>query len=402
MTTIADSFDERRRNVINEATKIAQKGTVENRALTGEEQQRFDNLIGEAEKLATRAQEIRDGERRAHDLEMSFRAATGHSAYGGHSMPEGEFGKFLRAARGTDAYDLPSVAGAERRALADYRSGATEERAMSATGGVGPNGVYGTLWEYAIAGSEILQTGVTLLNTADGNTLPLPVATTHSTATSTAANAAITESDAVLTTVNLSVSKYAYISYVPNELLQDATFDIEGYFARSAGRELGKVISNVAGAAAEAGYTTQGATVANASIATGFADATVDLWHSVLPEYRASAAWLANDATYASLRKAKTSGSGEYLWQSSLRDDRPDTILGRRPFVHPALDSIGAGTKPLYFGDWSTLAVRIAGGIRFERSSDAAFANDQTAFRAIVRTGAVVVDPNAVKYLNVT
>jgi predicted Zn-dependent protease len=46
----------------------------------------------------------------------------------------------------------------------------------------------------------------------------------------------------------------------------------------------------------------------------------------------------------------------------------------------------------------SALKVRIAGGIRFERSNEYAFGNDQVAFRALVRTGAVTVDPNAVKF----
>ena len=42
---------------------------------------------------------------------------------------------------------------------------------------------------------------------------------------------------------------------------------------------------------------------------------------------------------------------------------------------------------------------RIAGGIRFERSNDYAFGNDQIAYRALVRTGAAVMDVNAVKFL---
>jgi hypothetical protein len=46
----------------------------------------------------------------------------------------------------------------------------------------------------------------------------------------------------------------------------------------------------------------------------------------------------------------------------------------------------------------SALKVRIAVGIRVERSSEYAFGNDQVAFRALIRTGAVTVDPNAVKY----
>lgn len=53
------------------------------------------------------------------------------------------------------------------------------------------------------------------------------------------ANDPISASDAALTVVDLSVAKKGYITLVPSELLQDATFDLEGYLARAAGRELG-------------------------------------------------------------------------------------------------------------------------------------------------------------------
>ncbi|WP_243074825.1 phage major capsid protein [Microbacterium sp. SS28] len=401
MSNIEDALEQRRQGLITEATKIAQKGVAENRSLSGEEQSKFDGMIAEAEKLQERVHELHEGAQRAQEWQRSWEQSTGRQYRS--TVQDGAFGKWARESRSGDTYDLAPVAGAERRAVAAYRSGQVEERAMSATGGVGADGVYGTLWEYAVAGSQILQAGCTIISTADGNTLPLPVATVHSTAATAAANAALTSSDATITTVNLTTTKYQYITLVPNELLQDVTFDIEGYLARAAGRELGKNIANVAGTAAVAGFTTSGATVANASIATGLADAVIDLYHSVLPEYRTTAAALANDDTLLRLRKAKTTGSGDYVWQNSLTSERPDTLLGKGVYVHPALDSAGAASrKIMYFGDWSALAVRIAGGIRFERSTDYAFGNDQTAFRAIVRTGSVVVDPNAVKYLVTT
>ena len=73
-------------------------------------------------------------------------------------------------------------------------------------------------------------------------------------------------------------------------------------------------------------------------------------------------------------------------------------MLGKSVYIEPNLDSPAASKKSIYFGDWSALKVRIAGGLRFERSNDYAFGNDQVAFRVLVRTGAVAVDANAVKY----
>lgn len=391
MTSIADQLMERRASLINQAQELAKKGVTEGRDLSVEEQTAFDQMIAEAETLHTRASAIHEGEQRGKELEESFRKG----GAGSDREPErrdGDFGKWARESRAGDSYDL-----------------AIESRDMSATGGVGKAGVSTTLWEYAVATSEILGYAQ-LMTTSDGNTIPMPKATVHADLDSAdiAANAPIVESDSTLTTVDLAVTKRGFKTEVPNELLQDATFDVEGYIARNAGRRLGANVAAAAEAAAIAGFTTAGVTTAagvltnlgTQSTAGQGSDYLVDLFHSVLPAYRASdkAAWGFSDLSAAVVRKLKTS-TGEPVWQPALIAGNPDLVLGKPTFIGTTFDSFGASKKPIYFGDWSALVVRIAGGLRFERSAEAGFGNDQTVFRAIVRRGAVTLDPNAVKYL---
>jgi HK97 family phage major capsid protein len=401
MSDITDALQERRQKLIHETQEIARKGVTEGRDLTVEEQTGFDQRVAEIDALDTRIKALLDGETRAKDLEDSFRKVTGHDPEKRTDDAEGAFGKWAREARNGDHFDLEAKPGAERRASMAARD--PELRAMSATNGLGKDGVYGQLWEYAVLSSEILQAGVDIFNTSDGNTLPLPAVTAHATGSSAAASAPITASDAVLTTVDLSVAKDGYITLVPSELLQDATFDLEGYLARAAGRELGLRVTAKAEAAAIAGFTSSGATAATGSVlaATGavFADALIDLFHSVNPVYRRTAAFVASDPAQGWIRKAKD-GSGQYVWERSLVPGNPLTIDGKPIYTGTTFDStIVAAKKVVYFGDWAALKVRIAGGLRFERSNDYAFGNDQVAFRAIVRSGAAVVDPNAVKFL---
>jgi HK97 family phage major capsid protein len=402
MSSIADTLMERRARLITEAQEIATKGVTEGRDLTVEEQTGFDQRIAEANALAVRAKAIADGESSARDLESSFRKATGHEAENRGGSEDGVFGKWAREARLGDGFDVAAVRGAERRALQ-----AQETRAMSATGGVSQDGVYGQLWEYAIAGSQLLQAGVEIINTADGNTLPFPVATVHPTTsdTATAASAALNSSDATITLVNSTVAKHTFLTYVPSELISDATFDVEGYIAKRAGIELGRRIAKIASAGLVTSFTTVGSTgpvgtsltLGTQSTAGQGSDLLVDLFHSVLPEYRANAAFVLADPTAAIVRKLKAS-TGEPVWQPALTAGDPDLILGKPVFIDPFLPSPGVSAKSIYFGDFSALKVRIAGGLRFERSAEAGFGNDQVAFRAIVRTGAVGLDPNAVKY----
>jgi HK97 family phage major capsid protein len=104
------------------------------------------------------------------------------------------------------------------------------------------------------------------------------------------------------------------------------------------------------------------------------------------------------DSSFAAIRNLKGAPNGSSIWQPALTAGEPDTILGKPAYVVPQLPSMGVSTKSIYFGEMSALKIRIAGGLRFERSNEYAFGNDQVEFRTLVRTGAVTVDPNAVKY----
>lgn len=402
MTSVADSLMERRGALVKDMQDLAQKAVEEGRDMSPDEDQKFQSMNAEVDALATRAQSIIDGETRAKELEDSFRKVTGREPENRGEEAESDFAKWARDENRGVSFEIEAVRGVIGRMAAG------ETRDMSGTGGLGKQGVYGQLWEYAITSSELLQAGITLFDTKDGNTIPMPRVTAHADvdATPLAAHDPIVESDSTVGTVDLSVAKYGYITDVPNELITDATFDLEGYLARNAGRRLGNKVASIAATAAIAGFTTAGVTTP-AGVLTGLgtqstvgqgSDLLIDLLHSVLPEYRTSAAWGMNDTAAATVRKLKTS-TGEPVWQPSLVAGDPDLVLGKPVRIVPQFDSFAASKKPIFFGDWSALYVRIAGGLRFERSSEAGFGNDQTKFRGIVRTGSVALDPNAVKHL---
>jgi hypothetical protein len=75
--SLADELMERRTDILVRARAIAEKGVAENRDLTQYEQDRFNDLIAEADQLHTRAKEVHAGERRSGELDASFRSTTG-------------------------------------------------------------------------------------------------------------------------------------------------------------------------------------------------------------------------------------------------------------------------------------------------------------------------------------
>jgi len=393
MSDIAQRLTERRANVWEQMKALADHAVEEKRDLSAEEQGQLDAMNTELDNLDKRIKSFVEADERTKSIEKHFINDPKNRDSG---EEERSFAKWAREARNGDAYNL-------------------EHRAMSATGGVDQNGVYNNLWQYAVQTSQILSSAY-VMNTSDGQTLPLPVVTAHAAlsdkdsggSNALTAGSTIADSDSTITTVDLNVSKYAFKTQVPSELIQDATFDLEGYISENAGRAAGIRIGAVAAAAAVSGFSNVGVT-APAGVLTSLGDqATVgegtdlliQLYHSVLPDYRSMAgtAWLLNDASAAKVRMVKGT-TGDSVWQPSLTAGDPDLILGKPVRIVPQLDSFAASKKPVFFGDVSKLIVRIAGGIRFERSNDFAFDKDLVTFRCIVRAGAVVVDPNAVKYL---
>jgi HK97 family phage major capsid protein len=71
---------------------------------------------------------------------------------------------------------------------------------------------------------------------------------------------------------------------------------------------------------------------------------------------------------------------------------QPDTILGKPVLTDPNVASVGLSAKSVVFGDFSQYFVRLAGGVRFERSDEFAFGNDLVTFRALMRADAALVD----------
>ena len=114
---------------------------------------------------------------------------------------------------------------------------------------------------------------------------------------------------------------------------------------------------------------------------------------SVISPYRnsPSAGWLVKDSTLGAIRKIKD-GAGRYLFEPAATFGQPDTLLGKPIETDPYVAATGLGAKSVVFGDFSAYFVRMAGGVRFERSDDFKFDTDQVAFRAVLRADGITAD----------
>lgn len=407
--SIADQLAEHRKAVLTEAEQIAQRGVTFGRDLTATEQKKFDELVAEAKQIDERRIEIERGENRSHELEDSFRSVTGHELRGSRGARDGA--KVVDDFRAMLLEGNPKpITLSNEGQRSEYQPG-IEARALSTSSpaNMGPVSFYDRIFEHAVASAAVLKAGATVINTATGEDLRVSRSTARSTAAIVTEAAQIPTSDPALGSVTLKAYKLAFMVYASHELLTDSGVDLESYLARQAGEAIGIGLNGYAvngtGSAQPRGVildSTVGVTGPTGTATTLGAQATAgqgtdllnNLASSVAAGYLNSPAtgYLLRPASLGIVRNIKAT-TGELIGSSYIAQSP-------YPFyVDDNVPAMAANAKSVLFGDWSRVVVRIAEGMRFERSNDFRFDTDEVAFRAILRFDSALVNTDSVKYL---
>ena len=94
-------------------------------------------------------------------------------------------------------------------------------------------------------------------------------------------------------------------------------------------------------------------------------DDLIDLQDSVKDVYQANAIWIMNSKTRTALRKL-TDDVGRYLLVDDLASPFGKSLLGKPVFVSDNMPDVGAGAKPIYYGDMSGLATKFSEELSIE------------------------------------
>jgi HK97 family phage major capsid protein len=216
----------------------------------------------------------------------------------------------------------------------------------------------------------------------------------------------IPESDDSFGQVTIGAYKLATMIKVSEELLNDNVFDLEGYIAREFARRIGTKeeesfftgngTGKPLGVLANTGGAQVSVTAAAAAAIT--LDEVLDLFYSLRAPYRKSAAFVMNDATVKAVRKLKDA-TGQYLWQPSVKEATPDTILNRPLHTSAFMPELAAGAKSVLFGDFSYYWVADRQGRVFKRLNELFAVTGQVGFVATQRVDGRLILPEAIKAL---
>lgn len=209
---------------------------------------------------------------------------------------------------------------------------------------------------------------------------------------------------------------------ITQRLLDDSTLDLESYIANEIALAFAELEGDAFlfgdGAKKPKGLFTQAAstdpdktraygtfqsimTGNAASLGTGTAatDMLIDVIHSTRTVFRQNAQWILNRLTLATIRKLKD-GQGNYLWQPSVQVGQPSTLLAYPTNEMEEMPDVAAGATPLAFGNFQR-AYQIVDRMGIRTLRDPYTNKPYVGFYATKRTGAVVLDSRAVKFVQV-
>jgi len=234
----------------------------------------------------------------------------------------------------------------------------------------------------------------------------IPVVASHGKASWMDEAGPFEEEDDKFDQVSLSAYKLGTMLKISDELLHDAFFNLEGYvsteFARRIGAAeeeaflLGDGSSKPTGLLHTTGGAEVGVTAASPTAIT--MEEVIDLFFSLKAPYRKNATFVVNDATVKAIRKLKD-GQGQYLWQPSITQGTPDTILNRPVVTSQYMPIAAAGEKTILFGDLSYYWIADRQGRTFKRLNELYAANGQVGFLAWQRLDAKLILSESVKVL---
>lgn len=389
----------RRKGLLDEMRSIQSAAEAADRDLTAEEGQEFgrreadfDAISGRIDRLEKMEGLARDTQGENPALTVSVESDISSDPAEVREIERRAFEKVLR-----NKGDLSRLDRDERAALqvgTDSEGGFTVPDAFERQ-------IIESMREFGVIGAL-----ATRIVTADNGQVTIPAVATNSTAAWTAEEAAFTQSEGTFGQVVLNAYKVGVISKISDELITDSAFDLLSWLAKDHGEALGlKTGEAYAVGAANAtdkprGLFNKATTGVTSAVNTGFtADELIDLQHSVIAPYRASASWLMNDATVKIVRKFQDQDD-QYIWQPGLTAGSPDTLLGRPVLTDPSIDTVAATKKVVLFGDIEkAYVIRDVEGVTVKVLNELYAANGQVGFRTSLRTDGDLRDASAAKVL---
>lgn len=388
-----------RAKLITDARALLELAEEAKRGLTSEEEESYERMLADAEKLERDAKRIERQEELERGLSVyepirqDPQAASGDSGARGAQKPVSK--------RATPEYREAFLA-----AMRSKFSGAEARDLFEADDTAGGYLVPEALELQILkdVDDETVMRG--LVDVRSSSTLvKIPVRTSKPTAAWIAEKGSYGKSDMEYGMKELDAHKCGVIIPISDELLADSAFDLEAEIRADASIAIAELLEEAyisgSGVGQPLGFlesATLGVTAASATTPT--ADELYDLKYSVKSRYRksASARWLMKDATLLKILKLKD-GQGNYLWQPSFIADQPDRVLNTPVVTSEWMPAATTGLKAIAYGDFKRYRAHDRLGISVLPLVELYAEDGEVGFRFTMRTDGRLLTAEAIAYM---
>lgn len=243
-----------------------------------------------------------------------------------------------------------------------------------------------------------------VINTAEGNTLPMPtIDDTSNLAALGAEGTAVTAVDLTFGTVNLSSYRLESLVIASNELLRDTGINLEteigGLLGERIGRKQSAYHATGTGSSQPEGVVTGSSAGVTAASATAIAiNDLISLCNSLDAAYWPNARFMMHQSVWAAILKLQDS-QGRPLVTDYINGNAPK-LLGYEVILNNNMaSSIATTNKTVLFGDFSKYYIRQVGSLELIRLNELYANKYQTGFMVVSFEDAKVVQSAAIKRL---
>ena len=445
----AKAIREERANLVHQMNDITCKVASEQRSMTPDEMQNFDNLDKAQGELLQQAESLERVER-AQTLsavdKVETRSFKENKSYKTDHITERDADLALRAFLGAGRADFKLTD--EMRNAAHKVGFPTQQSTMqingwttkqlraesrsaqsSVTGNLGQDTIFYEMMrplEVALKAYGGLRNVADVFRTETGAPLPWPTSNdTSNVGRLLSENTQVTNTAIPFDTQTLGAYKYSSDSIlIPIELLQDTHIDLMGYAGSALGERLGRIQSTHFSGSSNNGGTSPTGIFSKAVSGKTTALTTAITWqelvalvHSVDPRYRNNqgVGFCMHDTTWAYL-KTLADSQNRPLWLPSVAAGAPDTFLGYPINIVMEYPAFVAGTsgsgsgnpnsaiKPITFGDHKKYKIRDVLGFDLHVLRERYMDYAQVGMVAFMRTDADLIcntGREPVKYLTI-
>lgn len=295
--------------------------------------------------------------------------------------------------------------------LHEYRELRSEQRAIGTTGAFIPVAYANTFQDQLRKRTAVLAAGPQILPVTSAGSLKVPAITASVTVAGIAEAGTISASDPTLTTTTLDPKKFAAMTLVNREAIEDSAPELRQVIANALIKDLAVELDKQLVTGDGTGQNLTGlrnisGTTSGASTGTNGGALTFAFLADTLGAYDSAnadpdrAAWIMHARTWASVRKLADSQARPIVSIDPTLGVRP-TLWGKPVFISNSLsitETVGTSTdcSTILLADMSQVLVGVAREVELVISEDFKFDTDQIAVRATARYDIAVPQATAV------